>query len=138
MEEQQAVAAARVLVVDELEPAVPRVGRGGRSADAAARLPAALLYTGVEEPMPRGRRPDAVLLPHLGTRWYDAIPRRFRFIALVGAPRMERIAVRRVGEPHRQAYPIAATDHTGVFGLPPAKDYTPAEEAVWDRLGGRL
>lgn len=79
------------------------------------------------------RRPDVVVAPFPGRReWRDTLPRRFRFVTLVGFPNLEKIRVLEVDS--ADLFPDPPNPNEGVFGLPPAKQYLPAEEAVWDRL----
>ena len=81
---------------------------------------------------PQERRPDAVVAPFPGRfEWRDVTCRNFRYVTLVGMPTLRHIEVLSP----RPADPSLASDPVeGVFGLSPAKAYTGAEEAVWDRL----
>lgn len=95
----------------------------------------ALLFFDSEPPRPQDRRPDVVMQPFLVDGWWrDAVPRRFRYLALIGAPTLADIRLIRV-KPEITARLAADPEPlVGVFGLPPAKDHLPVEEDVWDRL----
>ncbi len=93
-----------------------------------------LLYVSSEPPDPRGRLPDAVIVPVPGRReWEDAHPRRFRYALVVGAEPYSRIEVDLLDSETAHAAP-ATTGLHGVFGIEPPRSYSKVEEDVWNRL----
>lgn len=100
-----------------------------------ASVPPALLFFDEHDPEHFDRRPDAVLrLLDAEGLWRDTLPRRFRYLAVIGAPDLLDLSVEPVDAEAAERLRPATAPAGGVFGLPPAKDYTPVEEAVWDRL----
>lgn len=82
-------------------------------------------------------RPDVVALPMPGGPvWRDLHPRRFRYVAVIGAPAGASLHAEAASPAEASAWVPPLLDHKGVFGLTPATGYTPVEEMVWDRLGG--
>ncbi len=94
-----------------------------------------LLYASAEPPDVSNRSPDAVIVPVPGRRfWQDALPRRFRYLLLVGVEPASRIEVDLLdGAPARAPEPPGG-ENGGVFGVKPPRSYSKTEEAVWERL----
>ncbi|MDA8016570.1 MAG: hypothetical protein MPN21_03895 [Thermoanaerobaculia bacterium] len=82
-------------------------------------------------------RPDVVAVPMPGAPgWRDLHPRRFRYVAVIGAPPGSSLVGESASGGEASAWMPPVMDHQGVFGLRPATGYTPVEEMVWNRLGG--
>ncbi|MCP3960289.1 MAG: hypothetical protein GY719_20795 [bacterium] len=97
-----------------------------------------LLYFDFEPPDPRGRRPDEVILPVPGRRyWEDAFPRRFRYVLVVGVEPYSRMQVDLLPPDLARELALPEGNHDGVFGVEPPRSYSKTEEDVWNGLGKR-
>jgi hypothetical protein len=109
-----------------------RLGNGG--------LRTALLFTGAEAVDPLadgpGAAPDAAVIVVPDRRgWTDVVPRRFRYVAVLGATPVVEAWVdpplpwETVREP-------AGGRRAGLFGIAPPPLRTPVEDEVWRQLKG--
>jgi hypothetical protein len=97
-----------------------------------------LVYAARERPDPYRHRPSVYVIGMEGRRsWQDSVPRRFRYVTLLGADRAVDAEVYLV-DPLR-AEPLFSTTEpvAGVFGIaPPAGLGAPVEDEIWRQLQG--
>ena len=99
----------------------------------ADKLGSALLFAGEEPPDLLRSRPTAAVIVQAGRReWMDAVPRRFRYVLLVGLVRPAAAGV--IPASAASAAPRARLVEPKVFGVqgPPLR--TPVEDEVWSKL----
>lgn len=106
--------------------------------------PVGLLYTGASMPEPRlGGAEAAVILVPGSTRWRDPVPRRFRYVTLLGLASVVDAWVEPVPVDQVDRLPVPGGRERGVFGLSRPLLRTPIEDEVrrklkrvTDRAGG--
>jgi hypothetical protein len=105
-----------------------------RFRDAGPRV--GLLWFGATPPEPRREAvADAVVVtvPGRGS-WHDAVPRRFRYVALVGLRGLAGVQVQTLAP--GQLDPFQPAPLAGVFGLTPTPLRAPVEDEIWRQLEG--
>ena len=96
----------------------------------ADKIGVALLFAGEEPPDLLRSRPTAAVMIQAGRRdWMDAVPRRFRYVLLVGLVRPAAAAL--IPAP---AVPPARPVEARVFGVQAPPLRSPVEDEVWSKL----
>jgi hypothetical protein len=98
----------------------------------ADKLGTALLFAGEEPPDPLSKPTSAVILQASRREWMDAVPRRFRYVLLVGLVRPAAAGVipASVASAAASARPV----EDRVFGVQAPPLRTPVEDEVWSKL----
>jgi hypothetical protein len=101
-----------------------------------SRAKPALLFAGLERPVPDEEHPDGHILPVPGrSGWTESLPRAIRYALVVGASAPVSTALQPVDS--ALATPLLAPRGTlGVFGLDPPLLRTPVEDEVWRQVEG--